>query len=221
MFPVKKQDVGLPEHNSGGAFTFDDKDHTYRLDDRQIPSTSEILDILAPMEWTPNSQDGMERGTRVHEITAFHDLAVLNHSAVSDDLDELMPYLSAWTAFLTDFAQTFRGQRVIVEAPIYCRSTKYARLEYGATLDRILPDIGLGIEIKTGSTTYKKRYAMQAQAYMHAVRSWGIRIDTMIQVHLLPDGVYRIANEHKYDKSAVNIFKAGLTVWRFQNNNQK
>jgi len=211
--PVKAGDYGLPVPGRDG-FNFIEAGHMYALRGRRIPSTSGILNLFSPMDAiadTVAGEAGRRRGQRVHSITEKWDRG--KRISRSDLGSDGGGYLAAYIQFVR--AKGLGGEAAIIEAPIYFKAPDRTGLEYGATLDRILPDLGIAFDIKTGGS-YPKRYDLQFQAYLQAVASWGLGIRKLIEVQLRPDGNYKIVKEHRPVRAMQNIFRSGITVWKYR-----
>jgi len=206
---IRAGELGLPEPGAEG-FDFYEEDHLYTLNTKRIPATTQILNMLAPFPW-PNIE-AMERGSHVHLATALYDEGDLDLSTLDP---EYLNYLEGWKKFLSEHPE-LRETRVVVEAPIYAKAPRLSGLEYGATLDRIYPDLGIAVDIKTGSP-FSKRYSLQFQAYLHAARTWDLKLKHMLEVHLFGDGEYKLMGKHKYTAAKFNIFRSGITVWKYRN----
>lgn len=182
--------------------------HEYSLDGIQIPSVSNVLNILAP--YSDFSTTGIGRGTSIHKYCELWDLGKLDIKKIKP---EYKGYMGAWIKF--KLSELDPNVCMSIENPI-CSET----YRYGGTPDRVIFYVkksgGLIIDIKTGQHN-RKRTELQLNAYRQAVKeSYGKNIDDLWEIILAADGTYK-KWIYKKSRRAFNIFLSGLTVYNFKN----
>lgn len=111
------------------GFRYEPEDHSYWLDDRRLPSVTQVLSVLSngyPAAVSAETLDHKRRlGQMVHRACELDDLGTLDESTVDP---RIAPYLAAWRRFRADtgFVPT------LIEERGYSREHGY-----GGTLDRV------------------------------------------------------------------------------------
>lgn len=181
---------------------FEPATHTYRINGRQVPSVTQILQAAGMTNgayWTPEARD---RGAYVARATEILDRD-------PDDFDwdavdkEKVGYVRAWEKF-----KHVSGCEIIASEERVC-SEAY---RFAGTLDRvILHGCNMLVDIKTGSS-----------AEWHRLQTAGYRLCrderplARAAVYLNPNGSYRYVPHP--DRRDEDVFKAALTVakWRVE-----
>lgn len=186
---------------------FRESDHTYWLGGEQIPGVTTILKPVTGYDGIPKwiLDKAAERGTAVHYVTELHDLGTLDYASVDD---ELIPYLTAYMAFL----DAVKPKIITVESRVF-----HPVLKYAGTEDREMVINGFlsSLDIKT-CAEMQASTGPQTAAYMEAKnhgRSAADKIKRRYGLQLKKDGRYEL---HQYkDATDFNTFTSCLNVWRF------
>lgn len=178
------------------GLTFDPETHTYRKGETILPSVTQILKDVGLIDTTFFTPEHAERGTRIHQATAFWDETGMDDDSLPE---ELSGYLSAWKAFReeTGFVPSHIEQA-------FCSEQGYA-----GTVDRIGRTHKINpliLDIKSGPPAPWHRLQLAAYALM-VKRELRIPIWDMWGVHLRKDGKYSVESykdiEHSADWLAV------------------
>ena len=196
------------------GFVFRPDDHTYWLNDKQLPGVTSTLKPLTDYDTIPKKilDAAAERGKRVHLATELHDYGTLDYGTISD---EIWPYLNAYMKFLADKRPTIVG----IEQQVY-----HPTLMYAGTYDReIIIDGKLGILDVKSTWQMQPATGPQTSAYLEAVNArrpskkehckhrWGLQLKR--------DGGYEL---HKYgDPVDWSTFVSCLNVRRWLERNLK
>ena len=164
--------------------TFNEDLHEYRLNERKIPSVTQILADLSFIDDSFFTLESRERGRKVHKITELYDDGSLDTETVDP---RLKGYLDAWIAFCNavSFVPTMIEKRVF-----------HSHLFYAGTLDRKGVN-GKGksvlLDIKTGVQSGWHPYQLGGYALCEDA-------DELLTVYLKEDGKFRV-EEHDKKKS--------------------
>lgn len=185
---------------------FDPETHAYTVDGRSVPSVTEVLSIVHDFSMIPPDvlAAAAEFGQHVHEACDLSDRGELDEQALDP---ALLPYVSAWRAFLAE-----SGAVVIAsELRVYNE-----RLGYAGSPDKVLawrnriviPDI---------KTTAIVPYLVGAQsaAYAAAYREMnrGGKLPDRYCIHL-KDGKYRV--HARRDPADFSNFISCLNVYKLR-----
>jgi len=182
---------------------FDPETHTYTLDEKKLPSVTEILNAEG-LILQNNDPWYMLRGKYLHEAVKMHLQGILD----PESLDPILtPYFRGFEAFLTTTGFVVQG----FETPYYHPQYKFAGT----------PDI-IGelngkltfIEIKTGNPA--KWHILQLSAYMELLQSNGIKIQDGAILYL-DDGKYnlRLTTMRELQQGLL-VFLSALTLYRYK-----
>ena len=184
-------------------FTFDPETHTYRLDGEEIPSVTQIIrflsvDVDKTRPWLRDA--AAERGSAVHAACALLDYG--EPDAPDTIPPEFGGYLSAYAAFLRDYAPQWR----FIERPMY---GEWGGKHFAGTLDRAGTMRGQNVilDIKTGSSGTTPVYSAQLTGYDKLLNPIGSRSHLYI-LALSRDGTYTL-REYKADPE---LFSACFTL---------
>ena len=164
--------------------TFDEDLHEYRLNDRKIPSVTQILASLGFIDDSFFTLESRERGRKVHKITELYDDDSLDMETVDP---RLKGYLDAWISFCkaTSFVPTMIEKRVF-----------NSHLFYAGTLDRKgVNGKGKSVILDIKSGVPANWHAFQCSAYTLCEDA-----DELLTVYLKEDGKFRV-EEHEKKKS--------------------
>jgi hypothetical protein len=186
---------------------FNKDGHVYQLDGRVVPSVTQVLAPLVDFSMVrPEVLEAARAfGNHVHQACHLDDQEALDWS----ELDPaLVPYVTAWRAFLRD-----TGAVVIAsEQPI-----AHATLGYAGTPDRVLmmkreivvPDL-------KATSVVPRSVGPQTSGYAKAYQSQhGGREPGRLCVQLKADGTY--SSHRRREPTDWSVFLSCLNVWRFLN----
>tara|TARA_R100000963_G_C4645987_1_gene110496 strand:- start:2162 stop:2773 length:612 start_codon:yes stop_codon:yes gene_type:complete len=151
--------------------TFDAETHRYWLSGNEIPSVTTIMKKLKLTPYysqSPDSQKLMDRGTKIHTCTQYHDEGRLHEISWEP---EYKSFLDSWISFRS----VFGGEPIEIEQRLASNQFRYA-----GTLDRVFrlrsPTDPNGyelaiIDIKTGG--YSAWHSLQLAAYQIAYEEEG------------------------------------------------
>ncbi len=184
-------------------FTFDLETHIYRLNDRIIPSVTQILSSEGITDYSYADESDREFGKAGHKMTELYDKGILDIKTVSIPLT---PCLENWKKFLKDFEVTiFPGA---IEKPIY--SSRYL---FGVIPDRVglVNNKVTVIEIKFSKTIQRGTGIQLAAQAIASTEHYG-KVRQRIAVPLL-GGTPQFFN----DRQDETIFISALNLWRWKN----
>lgn len=190
---------------------FEPEGHIYRLDGREVPSVTQILEPYTGLEFIDKEllRRAAEFGTHVHDACHLFNMDELDR----DSLDPvLMPYVNAWERFLDE------SGAVVVLSEHRVASRKYG---YAGTLDAIVhwgKSLRL-IDLKTG-TAVPKTVGPQTFAYSQAhSETSGERVYLRHCIHLKGDGTY--SNHKLPDPRDWSIFQSALVLHNWYHHERK
>lgn len=184
---------------------FEPQGHVYRVDGRQVPSVTEILEPYTSLEFVDREtlRRAAEFGDHVHLACHLYDIGELDEGALDP---ELAPYLDGWKAFLRD------SGAVVLLSEYRVASRKYG---YAGTFDKLLfwGKSKRKVDIKSGSVV-PKTVGPQTAAYVQAyAEETGKHIRDRYCIHLPGDGKYR---SHKLkDLRDWSIFQSALNLYNW------
>lgn len=176
---------------------FDAASHTYRRDGTVCPSVTQILTELSIIDTRWYTQEGADRGHRVHAT-----IARLEEGRSWDPLpDEELPYITSFLLFKHEHKAEMQYVERIVHHPVY---------SYAGTVDWVgtihgRPTI---LDFKTGQSAFW--HTAQLSMYAACVTHDGQVPD--IATVLLKKDSYALKN-HTYDEELV---RAICRVYRFK-----
>lgn len=181
---------------------FDATEHRYRLDGRELPSVTKILEPYTSLEFVNRDvlAAAQELGTHVHQAIHLHNTGRLEHCP-----ERIQPYLDGWLAFIEE------SGAVVIASEQRVHSDKH---KYAGTLDGLLYWKGETLcDVKSGSVV-PKTVGPQTAAYVTAFNEQhGTRLRRRCCIHLTGDGRYKV---HKLDDSRDwPIFQSALNLHRW------
>jgi hypothetical protein len=191
--------------NQPSNFNFDEVNHIYRLNNRTIPSVTQVLQAEGITDYSYADESDREFGKAGHKVTELWDKGKLDIKTISEPL---IPCLEAWKKFLKDFEVTiFPGA---IEKPIY--SSRYL---FGTTPDRVglVNDKVTVIELKFSKTIQRSTGIQLAAQAIAATEHYG-KVRQRMAVPLL-GGKPQFFN----DRQDETIFISALNLWRWKNEN--
>ena len=196
---------------------FNEKDHTYEVDGKRLPSVTEILDLLSYKEFNSIDQSTLyyasQRGTAVHEATVDIDL-----NDVAEVDGETEPYIKAYMTFVQDYKPNYFG----IEEQVANTQQGYA-----GTVDRygLLGDRSFVMDIKTVASPNRLTYIKVClQTYLYSL-CLDYESPMLLALFLKKDGTYRVINckewwsKNMHDplmQSAISILSAYKAVQRLK-----
>lgn len=155
-----------------GNLIFIEEGHKYFVDDIPIPSVTEIIADLWPVnkEYITPGSDVI--GRMVHSVSAGIDLGMLEEFP-----EEIEEYQEAYDKFRKEFPHAFVGIEQMYYNP---------ELWYAGTIDRDYSSSGI-IDIKTGSPIRWHRLQLAAYACFFP----DPKTVNRCSVHIMPDGKYK------------------------------
>lgn len=189
------------------GFRYRADDHSYWLDERRLPSVTQILSVL-PNAYETVPPEVLERkrilGTAVHRACELDDQEVLDQFTVHPLVE---PYLTAWRRFCADTGFTPSA----IEEPGYSREYGYA-----GTLDRV-GEIGGALAVLDLKCVaeLKPETALQTAGYAQiALDHWGHEVKRRYAVQLRPDAQYRL--QEYTDRADRRVFLACLQIYQWR-----
>ena len=149
--------VVLPD----GLLEFDEAAHVYRLERRQVPSVTQVLQLIDSFEGVP--LDVLERarefGQHVHRAVELDSKGELDEDSLDPALAE---YLAGWRKFVGDRKATVLASEVRVAS---------RRLSFAGTLDSLVEIDGrtIVVDVKSGAIP-TRTVGPQTAAYEFALR---------------------------------------------------
>lgn len=179
--------------------TFKVDDHSYWLDDKSIPSVTEIIrflnvDVMATANREMRSA-AAERGTRIHEACTVYDF---DPTAEVDG--DIAGYVKAYADFKRDYGIK---EWQLFEAILGCDM-------YAGTLDRYgeIDGVPTVLDIKTGSKLHMETHAVQLAAYTCLLHLNGYPAEQGAILHLKKSGDYtlKFVSDLGIGKTYYNVF---------------
>ena len=189
------------------SFEFNEDTHTYRFEEEEIPSVSEILRFISNDIYGVKRDSkaalgkAADRGSRIHRAAEE-----IDRTGMTDCDPDIVQYVSAYVQFLKDHDVKWE----LIETPIL-RLSPY---KYAGTLDRygVVDGKRMLIDIKSTRTIGKKEklmYETQLNAYSEAhyiqtspttLSAKTIGVDEMAVLQLKADGTYKLIPVAKNDE---------------------
>ena len=192
------------------VIVFDEGAHVYKVNDRVVPSVTQIIYAAGLVDDTWFTDEARNRGRIVHTASHYLD----ENDLVLDSLDEkYRPYLSAWERFKREA----RFTPDLIEHRIYHKVWGYCgTLDRTGTFDGGTKCI---LDLKTSgskSGTPEKWWPLQLSAYISALDIPDPGAYRRMNVSLHKDGTFRV---HEYPngqyRDAWNMFLACLSIWNY------
>lgn len=190
------------------SFRFESEGHRYFIDERRVPSVTEVLEPLQIWDGVPLDVLEAARifGQRVHEAChlMLHDILVWNTLA-----PELVPYVMAARKAIADL-----GIKVLASEHRMCDPA----LAFAGTLDilGVMKRFTCVFDWKS-SVTMPRTAGPQTAAYNHLYqRNMGqVRGMKRFGILLRPDGDYRLSAFD--DERDWTMFVSALNLWHWRN----
>ena len=178
---AEEERARIEEFTRMPTLTFDAERHEFRLDDRVIPSVTQILEAEGVIDARWYTEESRELGIAVHEWCAADDRG--EAGALADE--RIIPYVEAWRAAREGMAV----HQDWTEKPV-----SNSRLMYAGIMDRLVTldkDVYL-LDLKTGAPERWHALQTAAYAYCDEMRLMDAR---RASVYLRDDGTFRFG-EH-------------------------
>lgn len=176
------------------SLRFDPDKHEYWLEDRRLPSVSEIIAPIVDYSMVPEDRltFARDRGTAVHKACELDDRGTLDDASVDDE--HVRPFLEAYRRFRIEY----EFEPVSIEEPRFCLMHGFA-----GTPDRfgsiLLPDAKTGRTRRVNAVLDLKTVAqmgpvtgVQLAGYELLLDRYGMRGEARIGLQLRKDGTYRV-----------------------------
>lgn len=196
---------------------FNEKDHTYLVDGKQLPSVTQILDLLTYEDFAKIDRSTLEyasrRGTAIHEATEAYDIG----GEVEVDA-ETEPYVRAYIDFCRDYKPNYYEVEERIANP---------SLGFAGCVDRagIIGEQPFVMDIKTVSSPNRLTYIKVAlQTYLYST-CLDYSDPVLLALFLKKDGTYRVVSlvdwwsKHMKDplmQSALSILSAFKAIQRLK-----
>lgn len=157
-------------------------DHSYWVNDRQLPSVTEIIrflnvDIIGSAN-KEAKEAAAERGTRIHEACTAYDFG-------DDECDgDIVGYIKAYADFKRDYG--------VKDWSMF--ETIVGNEHYAGTLDRYgkIDGVTTVLDIKTGSKLHMKTHVVQLAGYTELLLEDRKPVEQGAILHLKKDGAYTL-----------------------------
>lgn len=196
---------------------FNEKDHTYLVDSRPMPSVTQILDLLTYEDFAKIDRSTLEyasrRGTAIHEATEAYDIG----GEVEVDA-ETEPYITAYIDFCHDYKPNYFG----IEEQVVNTQQGYA-----GTVDRygLLGERPFVLDIKTVASPNRLTYIKVClQTYLYSLCT-DYDNPMLLALFLKKDGTYRLFNCREWwgknmkdplMQSAISVLSAHKAIQRLK-----
>lgn len=190
------------------GLTFDEAPHIYRLDGKQIPSVSQIMEPLSKAKYGGIDDavlnKAANRGTAVHTAIEIF----IKTDGFVDIQPEFAGYMEAFEAWWKDFEPE----------PLASEYRMYHKLMgYAGTADllcRIGGKLTL-VDYKTSAAVSEKLHGVQLEAYAQALSSHGIEVEDKLILHLKKDGEFKAVDFPLHDGQKWRVFGACKTLYDY------
>ena len=151
----------------------------------ELPALTNILKAVGIIKYYRNSEAAMHRGKAVHRALELIDKGELDWGSVDS---RMYGYIEAYLKFKKNYSG---GVYAAIEEPTY-----HKHKLYGCTPDRVAGTAVL--DFKTGGQ--EQWHALQLTGCADALKSQGIKIDSLCGVYLRDNGDYDpVAHDPEYE----------------------
>ena len=184
--PARKKRKKRKREHTVGPLLFHPESHSYTIEDRPVPSVSEII--------APYGDDIPENSSQALAVEAAAERGTVCHALLESFLkgDADVEYPSSYTAYVQAI-QLFLSEHDVlpaaVETPLYS-----ARLGVAGTPDLLCEFDGTLalLDYKFVSQVAKTKVKAQLNAYRLMYEDNGVYVEALYAVQFLPDGAYRL-----------------------------
>ena len=192
-------------------FEFIEKTHTYLLDDKQIPSVTQVLEDVRVIDYShipgQTREMALARGRYVHLLTQYADEDDLDTSTVKP---EWGGYLDAWYAFRRDM-------KFFIEPGGIEEKVCHPQHRYGGTLDRRGHFHGSKYQVLLDIKTNEAQWWVRLQTAAYAACRPNPRSFLRLAVELHADGTYNTGGKLEFSgrefEADFQMFLACLSVY--------
>jgi len=178
-------------------FRFEEKEHIYTLDDRRLPTVTEIVNSVYGLEYTAD-EFYMHKGSMLHKAVSFYLQGVLDESTVDERIRGKLE--GAKKAI-----RELQLKPLVVEVPMYHKILMYAGTADVLTVDSILAD---------WKSSHSKNNMIQLGGYYELLENNGYKVKQGMEIVLTEDGNYKMTICDI--KKGRRLFSAGLSVFNFK-----
>lgn len=190
-----------------GTLTLDPVTHEYAVDAKPVLGVSKILAAAGLTDMTWVTEEGLKRGSYVHQALEYYVQGDLNEA----DLDpKLVGYVAAYKAFERESG--FKVQKVGSVWQVEIRKA-HPIYGYAGTMD-YLGHIGtryLVLDVKSGGPDDWHGFQLAGYAMLNDFPAGNPRPDRA-NLYVRPDGTYRFIE--RKDRGDFDVFKAAITIAR-------
>jgi len=185
---------------------FDSETHTYTINDKSVPSVTQILKgVFGEEVWYNNWY--AERGTAIHQAIHYLVQGVLNY----DTLDErIVGYVQAFLKFLNETGFTVLDSEIRMYSDLY---------QFAGTADLILADKNGDLTLADIKSSIEPKVDLQLAGYS-ILYDKKLPLKRYCAVGLKEDGNYNM-RWVKDIAVAKRVFMACLTVYNWKKQNKK
>lgn len=143
------------------AFRFDAIEHVYFLEDRAVPSITQMIELCGLVETDWFTEESRRRGTEVHDLTAAYDLQAL-------DPTQCRSNYHGWLLAHVAAMKIVRPTWTHVEEPFVC-----GKLKFGGRPDRLglVYRLRSTVEVKSGAIEKCHQIQTALQAILAAAEA--------------------------------------------------
>lgn len=181
---------------------FDADTHTYRIDGKEVPSVTQVLKEAGLVDTRWYTEEGRERGERIHIITEMYDQGILLERQVPE---MYRGYLAAWKKFLRESgAEVLENESVVWNAV----------LGYAGMMDRLVAwnKLDAILDIKGGGVG--KWECIQTAGYAGA-RDPRRPPPQRFAIHLRSNGAYTLKKHENFHRD-FDVFRCALGVAKWK-----
>ena len=194
------------------SLEFDEKTHIYKLNGVQVPSVTQVVELLTAGKYGAGGAtlaQAKRRGARVHEICEL-----IDYGAMPDEIEpELVGYIKAYLAFLRDYNPTWTHIEHRMASEVY---------GYAGTVDRIgtIANKTVVVDLKTTSSMDRvSKIALACQLMGYSLLATGNVLSDAypgLGVQLKKDGRYTVHERAKieldYEFDSLELFTQLLEI---------
>lgn len=169
----------------GNDLAFDEEAHRYLLKNRPIPGLTSVLTLTGFVDKTWFTEEGRDRGTRVHAACQYLAEDELDWATVGEDI---LPRVKAFERFLEEYKPTLLGAEWLMASRVY---------GFGCRHDFLFDVPALGgpgiYEVKTGAAglaaklqTAGQKVALEENFGFKNLKRFGFELNREGKARLIP-----------------------------------
>lgn len=191
---------------------FQEEGHIFRWGGQIVPSITKILSDSGLFEFNFCTQEGLERGSRVHKATEMFDRGTLDWNSVDESE---IGYVQAYEKFILDTG--FKPE--IIEEKLYSPTFGFAGIPDRAGK---LNGRNVIVEIKTGVENRRYERLQTAAQYILLTENYtDYKISSRIALHIKNDGSYSIGKPFLHHSKDISQFMALKTIYNLKNSKEE